>query len=365
MRWLPNKQSNGLNKSLFIFALCAIAGFANAANPDSQIYDESLDKRFGFRNSYAGAAKTEDPDEDALSAIEVVEISSKRVVLHSPKEALVPIHLRRQPQAWSNDYKHIALSFRTGPRTWTTTLYEWNGKEFAEVSWPRDAIRKAIEEEQAAQLKALGLPGNTPRKLVYEGFTALEWVDPTSVQIVAERIDSVVVSKDLPPAELDVRFTFVVKIRDPQKVEIADITKILGTAGYGYLEDQVEARLVDEQPESFYLVKDVEEGQQPFRVYALERFTVVGEKGNDYLVQDGSDHKGRIPRRLVHKFPSAFSIDEMDGCAEGQGAYFNVLVKVAKSGSLPALRALFAFREFDGAAAEAQYGSIDEVKKLV
>src|SRR5262249_35422020 len=124
-------------------------------------------------------------------------------------------------------------------------------------------------------------------------------------------------------------------------------------------------RLVDEQPESFYLVKDVEEGQQPFRVYALERFTVVGEKGNDYLVQDGSDHKGRIPRRLGHKFPSGFLKDGMGGGRESQGAYFNVLVKVAKSGSLPALRALFAFREFDGAAAEAQYGSIDEVKKLV
>jgi len=365
MRWLPNKQSNGLNKSLFIFALCAIAGFANAANPDSQIYDESLDKRFGFRNSYAGAAKTEDPDEDALSAIEVVEISSKRVVLHSPKEALVPIHLRRQPQAWSNDYKHIALSFRTGPRTWTTTLYEWNGKEFAEVSWPRDAIRKAIEEEQAAQLKALGLPENTPRNLVYEGFTTLEWVDPTAVQIVAERIDSVVLSKDLPPAELDARFTFVVKIRDLQKTEVTDVTKIIGTVGYGYLEDMVDARLVDEQPESFYLVKDVEEGQQPFRLYALERFTVVGEKGNDYLVQDGCNNKGRIPRRLVHKFPSAFSSGEMDSCPLSRGVYYNVLEKVAKSGFLPALRGLFAFREFDGAAAENQDGSIYEIEKVV
>ena len=44
---------------------------------------------------------------------------------------------------------------------------------------------------------------------------------------------------------------------------------------------------MDEQPESSYLVKDVEEGQQPFRLYALERFRVVGEKGNDYVVKDG------------------------------------------------------------------------------
>ena len=354
-----------VDRFLFVVMLCAIARFANAANPDDQIYDESLDKRFGFRDSFTGAAKTQEPHEDALSAIDVVEISSKRVVLHSPKEALAPIRLRRQPQAWSNDSKHITLSFQTGPRTWTTTLYEWNGKEFAEVSWPRDAIGKATEAEQAAQLKALGLPENTPRKLVYEGFTALEWVDPTAVQIVAERIDSVVLSKDLPPAELDARFTFFVKIRDLQKTEIADVTKIIGTVGYGDLEGRVEARLVDEQPESFYLVKDVEEGQQPFRLYALERFTVVGEKANDYLVEDGCHHKGRVPRQLVHKFPSAFSSDEMDSCAESQGAYYLVLVKVAKSGSLPALRALFAFDEFDGGAAEAYQSSIYEIEKVV
>ena len=30
-----------------------------------------------------------------VSAIDVVEISSKRVVLRSPKEALTPIHLRK------------------------------------------------------------------------------------------------------------------------------------------------------------------------------------------------------------------------------------------------------------------------------
>ena len=356
---------NGSNQSLFVFALCAAVALANAANPDDQIYDESSDGRFGFRNSYTGAAETKEPLEDALSAIEVVEISSKRVVLHSPKEALVPIHLRRQPQAWSNDSKHIALSFQTGSRTWTTALYEWNGKEFAEVSWPRDVIGKRIEEEQAAQLKALGLPENTPRKLVYKGFTALEWVDPTAVQIVAERIDSVVLSKDQPPAELDARFSFVVKIRDPEKTEIADVTKIPGTSGYGDLQTVVEARLVDEQPESFYLVKDVEEGQQSFRLYALERFTVIGEKRDDYVVEDGCNHKGRIPRRLVHKFPSAFSSDEMDSCAESRGVCYHVLVKVAKSGSLPALRALFALSEFDGAAAEAHYGSIDEIKKSV
>lgn len=353
------------NKFLFVFTICAIAGFANAATPDDEIYDESSDKRFGFRDSYTGAAKSQEAHWDDLAAIDVVEISSKRVVLPSPKEALVPIHLRRQPQAWSNDSTHVALSFQTGPRTWTTKLYEWNGKEFAEVSWPRDAIRKAIEEEQGAQLKALGLPENTPRKLVYEGFTTLEWVDATAVQIVAERIDSVVISNDQPPAELDARFIFVVKIREPQKAEIADVTKIMGTVGYGYLENMVEARLVDEQPDLFYLVKDVEEGQQPFRLYALERFTVVGEKGNDYLIEDGCHHKGRIPRRLVHKFPSAFSSDEMDSCAEGQGAYYHVLVKAAKSGSLPALRAVFAFSEFDGAAAENHDGSIYEIEKVV
>ena len=247
------------------------------------------------------------------------------------------------------------MSFQTGPRTWTATLYEWDGNEFAEVSWPRDAIRKRIEEEQAAQLKALGLPDDTPRKLVYEGFTALEWVDATAVKIIAERIDSVVVSKDQPPAELDARFSFVIKIRDAQNAEIADATKILGTHGYGDHERHwVEARLVDEQPESSYLVKDVEEGQQPFRLYALERFRVVGEKGNDYVVEDGCNNKGRIPRRLVHKFPSAFSSDEMDSSAESLGVYYYVLVKDAESGYLPALRAVFAFGEFDGGAGEAQ-----------
>jgi hypothetical protein len=278
---------------------------------------------------------------------------------------VTPIHLRRQPQAWSKDSKHIALSFQTGPRTWTTTLYEWNGKEFAEVSWPRDAILKRIEEEQAAQLKALGLPDDTPRKLVYEGFTALEWVDATAVKMIAERIDSVVVSKDQPPVELDARFSFVVKIRDPQNTEIADATKSLGTYGYGDREDTVEARLADQQPESSYLVNDVEEGQQPFRLYALERFRVVGEKGNDYVVEDGCNNKGRIPRRLVHKFPSAFSGGELDWSAESLGVYYNVLVKDAESGFLPALRAVFAFDDFDGAAGEAQESSIIDIKKLL
>src|SRR6266480_7382210 len=299
-------------KRLFIFLttiglatflmVCAVAALANAADPDDQIYEKSPDERFGFRDSFVGAAKTEESDTDAVSAIEVVEISSKRVVLPSPKEALTPIHLRREPY-WSNDSKHIALSFQTGPRTWTAMLYEWDGKEFAEVSWPRDAIRKRIEEEQAAQLKALGLPDDTPRKLVYEGFTALEWVDATAVKVIAERIDSVVLSKDQPPAELDARFTFIIKIRDPRKTEMADATKIIGTSGYGAEGDWAEARLVDEQPESSYLVKDVEEGQQPFRLYALERFRVVGEKEGDYVVKDGCYldecyHKGRIPRRL-------------------------------------------------------------------
>ena len=356
---------NRLNKSLFVFTVCAVAALANAADPDNQIYDESLDGRFGFRDSFASAAKTEQSDTDAVSAIEVVEISSKRVVLPSPKEALTPIHLRRQPQAWSRDSKHIALSFQTGPRTWTTTLYEWDGKTFVEVSWPRDAIRKRIEEEQAAQLKALGLPEGTPRKLVYEGFTALEWVDATAVKMIAERIDSVVLSKDQPPAELDARFSFVIKIRDLRKTEIADATKIPGTYGYGDQEDRVEARLADEQPESSYLVKDVEEGQQPFRLYALERFWVVGEKGNEYVVEEGCSNKGRVPRRLVHKFPSAFSSGEMDPCAESLGVYYYVLVKDAESGYLPALRAVFAFGEFDGGAAEVHEGSFNDIKKFV
>jgi hypothetical protein len=345
--------------------VCAVVAVANAAEPDDQIYEKSPDERFGFRDSFAGAAKTEESETDAVLAIDVVEISSKRVVLRSPKGALTPIHLRRQPQAWSRDSKHIALNFQTGPRMWTTALYEWDGNEFAQVSWPRDAIRKRFEEEQTAQLKALGLPESTPRKLVYEGFTALEWVDATAVKIIAERIDSVVLSKDQPPAELDARFSFVVKIRDPQNAEIADATKILGTYGYGDREDTVEARLADQQPESSYLVKDVEEGQQPFHLYALERFWVVGEKGNDYVVEDGCNNKGRIPRRLVHKFPSAFSSGELDSSAESLGVYYYVLVKNAESGYLPALRAVFAFGGFDGAAGEAHKGSIIDIKKFV
>ena len=356
---------------ILVVAVCAITALANAANSDNQIYDESPDGRFGFRDSLAGTAKTEESDtfnfRMPVSAIEVVEISSKRVVLRSPKEALTPIHLRRDPQAWSGDSKHIALSFQTGPRTWTTALYEWDGNELAQVSWPRDAIRKRIEEEQAAQLKALGLPDDTPRKLVYEGFTALEWVDATAVKVIAERIDSVVASKDQPPAELDARFTFVIKIRDAQNAEIADATKILGTHGYHAEGDWAEARLVDEQPESSYLVKDVEEGQQPFRLYTLERFRVVGEKGNDYVVEDGCNNKGRIPRWLVHKFPSAFSGDEIeiDCSAESPGVYYWVLVKDAESGYLPALRAVFGFHGFDGMAGEAQEFSIIDIKKHV
>ena len=356
---------------ILVVAAGAIAAIANAADPDNQIYDKSPDERFAFREVLA-TAKTYGLETDAVLAIDVVEISSKRVVLRSPKEALTPIHLRRDPQAWSGDSKHIALSFQTGPRTWTAALYEWDGNEFAQVSWPRDAIRKRIEEEQAAQLKALGLPDDTPRKLVYEGFTALEWVDATAVKVIAERIDSVVVSKDQPPAELDARFTFVIKIRDAQNAEIANATKILGTHGYEGEGDWAEARLVDEQPESSYLVKDVEEGQQPFRLYALERFRVVGEKEGDYVVKDGCYlnecyHKGRIPRRLVHKFPSAFSGDEIEiSCsAEYPGVYYWVLVKNAESGYLPALRAVFAFDHFDGMAGEAQAFSIIDIEKHV
>jgi hypothetical protein len=206
----PRKEFNRLNQSLFVFTVCAVAALANAADPDDQIYETSPDERFGFRDSFAGPAKTEESEVSEPLAIDVVEISSKRVVLRSPNEALIPIRLRREPY-WSNDSKHIALSFQTGPRTWTMTLYEWDGKEFAEVSWPRDAIRERIEEEQAAQLKALGLPESTPRKLVYEGFTALDWVDATAVKMIAERIDSVVVSKELPIACEDRPFASLVR----------------------------------------------------------------------------------------------------------------------------------------------------------
>jgi hypothetical protein len=195
----------------------------------------------------------------------------------------------------------------------------------------------------------------------------LEWVDATAVKVIAERIDSVVLSKDQPPAELDARFTFVIKIRDAQNAEIADATKILGTHGYEPEGDWAEARLVDEQPESSYLAKDVEEGQQPFRLYALERFRVVGEKGDDYVVEDGCKNKGRIPRRLVHKFPSAFSGDEIEiSCsAEYPGVYYWVLVKDAESGYLPALRAVFAFGGFDGMAGEDYESSIIDIEKHV
>ena len=155
-------MNNSRNISCCSFLIvCAVAALANAADPGDQIYETSPDERFGFRDSFAGAAKTEQSEMSDPMAVEVVEISSKRVVLPSPKEALTPIHLRREPY-WSNDSKHIALSFQRGPRTWTAMLYEWDGKEFAEVSWPRDAIRKRVEEEQAAQLKALGLPESTP-----------------------------------------------------------------------------------------------------------------------------------------------------------------------------------------------------------
>ena len=150
--------------------MCAVSALANAADPDDQIYEKSPDERFGFRDAFAGAAKTEELETDAVLAIDVVEISSKRVVLRSPKEALTPIHLRREPQAWSNDSKHIALSFQTGPRTWTTTLYEWDGKEFAEVSSPWDAIRKRIEEGFGWMKTVAGL-----RKTKYRGLDKLGW----------------------------------------------------------------------------------------------------------------------------------------------------------------------------------------------
>jgi len=138
------RGANGLSLLTAVFVILVIAAFANAADPDDQIYEKSPDERFGFRDSFAGAAKTEQSEMSDPMAIEVVEISSKRVVLRSPKEALIPIHLRRQPQAWSNDSKHIALSFQTGPRTWTAMLYEWDGKEFADVSWPRECHSQAL-----------------------------------------------------------------------------------------------------------------------------------------------------------------------------------------------------------------------------
>jgi hypothetical protein len=83
------------------------------------------------------------------------------------------------------------------------------------------------------------------------------------------------------------------------------------------------------------------------------------------VVEDGCKNKGRIPRRLVHKFPSAFSGDEMDFCAESLGVYYDVLVKDAESGYLPALRAVFGFPLFDGMAGEAHALSIIDIEKHV
>ena len=77
--------------------VCAVAALANAADPEDQIYEKSPDERFGFRDSFAGAAKTEQSEMSDPMAIEVVEISSKRVVLPSPKEALTPIHRGGSP----------------------------------------------------------------------------------------------------------------------------------------------------------------------------------------------------------------------------------------------------------------------------
>ena len=352
-----------------VFVILEAAAFANAANPDYQIYDESPDGRFGFRYSFAGTAKTEESFNFRMpvSAIDVVEISSKRVVLRSPKEALTPIHLRKDPQAWSGDSKHIALSFQTGPRTWTAALYEWDGNEFAQVSWPRDAIRKRIEEEQAAQLKALGLPDDTPRKLVYEGFTALEWVNATAVKVIAERIDSVVLSKDQPPAELDARFTFVIKIRDAQNAEIADATKILGTHGYEPEGDWAEARLVDEQPESSYLAKMSRKANNHSACMPWNGSGSLARKEMTTWWKMAAITKAEFPGELVHKFPSAFSGDEIEGecSADYPGVYYWVLVKDAESGYLPALRAVFGFHGFDGMAGEAQEFSIIDIKKHV
>src|SRR5947207_14868430 len=106
--------------------VCAVRALANAADRNDQIYEKSPDERFGFRDSFASAAKTEEFEVSTPLAIDVVEISSKRVVLRSPKEALVPIPLRRKPQSCSNDSKHVTLSFQTGPRTWTAKLYKWD-----------------------------------------------------------------------------------------------------------------------------------------------------------------------------------------------------------------------------------------------
>jgi hypothetical protein len=67
-RSISCRSFDRLNQSLFVFTVCAITAFANAANPDYQIYDESPDGRFGFRDSFAGTAKTEESDTDLVSA---------------------------------------------------------------------------------------------------------------------------------------------------------------------------------------------------------------------------------------------------------------------------------------------------------
>src|SRR5437667_978194 len=128
-------MNNSRNISCCSFLIvCAVAALANAADPGDQIYETSPDERFGFRDSFAGAAKTEQSEMSDPMAIEVVEISSKRVVLPSPKEALTPIHLRREPY-WSNDSKHIALSFQTGPRKWNAMILEREVNGICTVQW--------------------------------------------------------------------------------------------------------------------------------------------------------------------------------------------------------------------------------------
>src|SRR5438552_16630000 len=94
--------------------VCAVRALANAADPEDQIHEKSPDERLGLRDSFAGAAKTEQSEMSDPMAIEVVEISPKRVVLPSPNEALPPIHLRPDPYS-AQDSNPVAARCPTGP----------------------------------------------------------------------------------------------------------------------------------------------------------------------------------------------------------------------------------------------------------
>ena len=346
------------------------------ADPSQQELDnKSPDSHFGFRYSFAKGSEAEEQDRRPILAIHLVEAASGRVVLSWPKDALTPLHLGDMDRPWSKDSKHLTLNYQTSPRTWTTKLYEWNGKEFVELPFPRETMARRIAELQAAQLKALGLPEDTPRRLVHEGYTAEGWneedVRPNTVRVVVQRMDSVAVTNDQPPAELDARFRFFLKISEPGKIEIAKVEKLS-------LEGEV-ARLIDERPESSYLVTEVAKRQQPFRVYAMERFRILGEMDGDLLIQDdprfpgetSANHRGTIPRRLVHVFPSSYSTaspystNEMVRCTESFGYNYDVLLKVAKSGSPSALRAFFALPEMDGAAGEGYDSDLNSFRDIL